>query len=83
MSELESTIDNAWETRAALTPQNASAAVRDAVAQVITGLDSGRLRVAAKSKDRAKMQTALADGNTANSHANTLAKTLGMNACSK
>ena len=42
-----------------------------------------RLRDAAKSKDRAKMQTALADGNKANAHANTLAKTLGMNACSK
>jgi 2,3,4,5-tetrahydropyridine-2-carboxylate N-succinyltransferase len=48
MSELESTIDNAWETRATLTPQNAPAAVRDAVAQVITGLDAGQLRVAAK-----------------------------------
>jgi hypothetical protein len=42
-----------------------------------------RLRDAAKAKDRAKMQTALADGNKANSRANTLAKTLGMNACSK
>jgi hypothetical protein len=42
-----------------------------------------RLRDAAKAKDNAKMQTALADGNKANSRANTLAKTLGMNACSK
>ena len=42
-----------------------------------------RLRNAAKAKDRAKMQTALADGNKANSRANTLAKTLGMNACSR
>jgi hypothetical protein len=42
-----------------------------------------RLRDAAKAKDNAKMQAALADGNKANSRANTLAKTLGMNACSK
>ena len=42
-----------------------------------------RLRDAAKAKDNAKMQTALADGNKANSRANTLAKTLGMDACSK
>ena len=42
-----------------------------------------RLRDAAKAKNNAKMQTALADGNKANSRANTLAKTLGMNACSK
>jgi hypothetical protein len=42
-----------------------------------------RLRNAAKAKDGTKMQAALADGNRANSRANTLAKTLGMNACSK
>ena len=42
-----------------------------------------RLRDAAKAKNNAKMQTALADGNKANARANTLAKTLGMNACSK
>jgi hypothetical protein len=42
-----------------------------------------RLRDAAKANDRPKLQTALADGNKANSRANTLAKTLGMNACSK
>ena len=40
------------------------------------------LRDAAKAKDNAKMQTELAAGNKANAHANTLAKTLGMNACS-
>jgi hypothetical protein len=42
-----------------------------------------QLRNAAKANDRGKMQAALADGNKANSRANTLAKTLGMNACSK
>jgi hypothetical protein len=39
--------------------------------------------VRAKAKNNAKMQTELAAGNKANAHANTLAKTLGMNACSK
>jgi hypothetical protein len=42
-----------------------------------------RLRDAAKANDRPKLQTALTDGNKANSRANTLAKTLGMNACSR
>ncbi|MEP6976944.1 MAG: hypothetical protein ABI948_02705 [Thermoleophilia bacterium] len=41
------------------------------------------LQDAAKAKNNAKMQTELAAGNKANSRANTLAKTLGMNACSK
>ena len=48
MTELESTIDQAWESRATHTPDNAPPAVRDAVAQVIAGLDAGRLRVAEK-----------------------------------
>ena len=42
-----------------------------------------QLRNAAKANDRGKMQAALADGNKANSRANTLARTLGMNDCSK
>ncbi len=41
------------------------------------------LRDAAKAKDRAKLQAALKAGNTANSHAHTLATTLGMTTCSK
>ena len=48
MTDLQSTIDSAWETRTRLSPQSASAQVRDAVAQVIAGLDAGRLRVAEK-----------------------------------
>ena len=48
MTNLESTIDTAWETRTDLSPQTAPAPVREAVAQVITGLDSGQLRVAEK-----------------------------------
>jgi 2,3,4,5-tetrahydropyridine-2,6-dicarboxylate N-succinyltransferase len=44
-TSLESIIDLAWEGRASLTPQN-SPQVRDAVEQVITGLNKGRIRVA-------------------------------------
>ncbi len=42
-----------------------------------------KLRDAAKAKDRPKMQAALREGNTANQHANDLARTLGMKACAK
>ena len=48
MDSLQATIDAAWETRASLSPANAPAAVRDAVAHVIEELDAGRLRVAEK-----------------------------------
>jgi 2,3,4,5-tetrahydropyridine-2,6-dicarboxylate N-succinyltransferase len=41
-------IDEAWESRASLNPSNAPGALREAVAQTIAGLDSGRLRVAEK-----------------------------------
>ena len=43
---LEQTIESAWEGRAELAPANASAEIRDAVAEVIDALDAGRLRVA-------------------------------------
>ncbi len=48
MTDLESAVEAAWESRASLSPQTAPAAVRDAVAQVIDELDRGRLRVAEK-----------------------------------
>jgi len=48
MSELEQTIDAAWESRATLSPQSASAAVREAIEQAIADLDCGRRRVAEK-----------------------------------
>jgi hypothetical protein len=41
------------------------------------------LREGAKAKDQAKMQAALKDGNTANSRANNLARTLGMTSCAQ
>ena len=48
MQELQKTIDNAFENRASLSPSSAPSIVRDAVASVIEGLDSGNLRVAEK-----------------------------------
>jgi 2,3,4,5-tetrahydropyridine-2-carboxylate N-succinyltransferase len=48
MSTLQATIDAAWEGRSTLSPQAASAEVRDAVATAIAELDAGRLRVAQK-----------------------------------
>ncbi len=48
MTELQSTIEQAWETRAALAPGTAPKGVREAVVAVIDELDAGRLRVAEK-----------------------------------
>jgi 2,3,4,5-tetrahydropyridine-2-carboxylate N-succinyltransferase len=42
------TIDQAWENRAALNPASAPREVRQAVEEVLAGLDAGRLRVAEK-----------------------------------
>jgi 2,3,4,5-tetrahydropyridine-2-carboxylate N-succinyltransferase len=47
-SNLQSTIDAAWEGRAELTPQSSPPELRDAVEAVIAELDAGRLRVAEK-----------------------------------
>jgi len=43
------TIEQAWESRTSLNPGNAPRNVKDAVEEVIAGLDAGRLRVAEKS----------------------------------
>ena len=48
MQEVQKIIDQAWENRAGLSPSFAPGAVRDAVEQVIAGLDSGSLRVCEK-----------------------------------
>jgi 2,3,4,5-tetrahydropyridine-2-carboxylate N-succinyltransferase len=42
-------IEEAWEARSSLNPGNAPGALREAVDEVIAGLDSGKLRVAEKS----------------------------------
>ncbi|MCD0502605.1 2,3,4,5-tetrahydropyridine-2,6-dicarboxylate N-succinyltransferase [Bordetella petrii] len=46
--DLQTTIENAWENRANLSPVDASSEVREAVEQTIAALDLGRLRVAEK-----------------------------------
>ncbi len=48
MSQLQQTIEQAWEDRASLSPAAAPAAIREAVAAVLGELDAGRLRVAEK-----------------------------------
>jgi 2,3,4,5-tetrahydropyridine-2-carboxylate N-succinyltransferase len=48
VSDLQSTIDAAWEARAELTPAGAPAAVCEAVACALADLDAGRVRVAEK-----------------------------------
>jgi len=46
---MKDTIEKAWEERSSLNPRNAPRALREAVDEVIAGLDSGKLRVAEKS----------------------------------
>jgi 2,3,4,5-tetrahydropyridine-2-carboxylate N-succinyltransferase len=49
MSDLQATIEQAWEHRAELNPGSAPAKVGEAVSRVLAGLDAGSLRVAEKS----------------------------------
>ncbi len=48
MNALQQTIEQAWDARAELNPRSAPANVRQAVDQVIAGLNDGSLRVAEK-----------------------------------
>jgi 2,3,4,5-tetrahydropyridine-2-carboxylate N-succinyltransferase len=48
MTELQNTIESAWENRAQVAPASADAKLRAAVAEVIARLDAGTLRVAEK-----------------------------------
>jgi 2,3,4,5-tetrahydropyridine-2-carboxylate N-succinyltransferase len=48
MTALQTLIDSAFEQRASFSPDNAPADVKQAVAQVLDGLDAGTLRVAEK-----------------------------------
>jgi len=49
--DLQTTLEQAWEDRANLSPSDASAEVRDAVEHALDALDTGRLRVAEKIGD--------------------------------
>ena len=48
MPNLQTIIEQAFETRAELTPQNAAQSLKDSVQEVINMLDAGQLRVAEK-----------------------------------
>ena len=48
MQALQTIIDDAFENCASLSPSSAPAEIRDAVEEVIAGLDAGTLRVAEK-----------------------------------
>jgi 2,3,4,5-tetrahydropyridine-2,6-dicarboxylate N-succinyltransferase len=48
MTELQPIIDSAWENRAQISPASADAKLRAAVAEVLSMLDAGSLRVAEK-----------------------------------
>ncbi len=48
MNKLQQIIDDAFERRASITPDNVETSVKDAVRQALEGLDEGRLRVAEK-----------------------------------
>ncbi|MBC7803573.1 MAG: 2,3,4,5-tetrahydropyridine-2,6-dicarboxylate N-succinyltransferase, partial [Candidatus Parcubacteria bacterium] len=45
---MKNIIEEAWENRSALSPASASRPLREAVEEVIAGLDAGKLRVAEK-----------------------------------
>jgi len=49
--DLQTTLEQAWEDRANLSPNDASPEVRDAVDHALNALDAGRLRVAEKIDD--------------------------------
>ncbi len=48
MSELQSIIEEAFERRADITPRNVEASLKESINQVLTLLDTGKLRVAEK-----------------------------------
>jgi 2,3,4,5-tetrahydropyridine-2-carboxylate N-succinyltransferase len=48
MSNLANIINNHFENRSSITPENATREIRDAVAQALSGLNEGRFRVAEK-----------------------------------
>ena len=48
MKDIRRVIEQAWDQRTEISPQSPAAELRDAVGEVIAGLDSGRLRVAEK-----------------------------------
>lgn len=57
MSNLQSIIEDAFEKRAEINPENVSADIKDAINQTIEGLNKGKLRVASRIGDTQNWET--------------------------
>lgn len=57
MSQLQTIIEDAFESRAEINPGNASAELKDAIASVLADLDAGKLRVASRKGDSQEWET--------------------------
>jgi len=57
MSNLQSIIEDAFEKRAEINPENVSADIKDAINQTIKGLNKGELRVASRIGDTQNWET--------------------------
>ncbi|MFZ8943166.1 MAG: 2,3,4,5-tetrahydropyridine-2,6-dicarboxylate N-succinyltransferase [Methylophilaceae bacterium] len=57
MSNLQSIIEDAFEKRAEINPENVSADIKDAINQTIEGLNKGELRVASRIGDTQNWET--------------------------
>jgi 2,3,4,5-tetrahydropyridine-2-carboxylate N-succinyltransferase len=57
MSQLQNIIEDAFERRADINPNNASAELKEAIATVLSDLDAGKLRVASRKGDSQEWET--------------------------
>ena len=57
MSQLQNIIEDAFERRADINPSNASEELKDAIASVLSDLDTGKLRVASRKGDSQEWET--------------------------
>ena len=57
MSQLQTIIEDAFERRADINPSNATAEIKEAIANVLADLDAGKLRVASRKGDSQEWET--------------------------
>ena len=57
MSQLQTIIEDAFERRADINPSNATAELKEAIANVLADLDAGKLRVASRKGDSQEWET--------------------------
>jgi 2,3,4,5-tetrahydropyridine-2,6-dicarboxylate N-succinyltransferase len=57
MSQLQNIIEDAFERRADINPSNATAELKEAIANVLADLDAGKLRVASRKGDSQEWET--------------------------